>query len=59
MAKNSQKGGEFSFPGNPAVVGLSSRRPVALRPRLSNGFAFVVAIIVAADLAFCNLFLAL
>jgi len=28
--------------GNPAVLGRYALRPVALRPRLSNGFALVV-----------------
>jgi hypothetical protein len=29
--------------GNPAVLGCYALRPVALRPRLSNGFALIGA----------------
>jgi hypothetical protein len=34
--------GEWS--GNPAVLGWYALRPVALRPRLSNGFALLPAV---------------
>jgi hypothetical protein len=33
----------WEWSGNPAVLGCYALRPVALRPRLSNGFALISA----------------
>ena len=44
MAKSSARLTRYlTIPGNPAVIGLHARRPVALRPRLSTGMPLSVA----------------
>jgi hypothetical protein len=41
----------WEWSGNPAVLGCYALRPVALRPRLSNGFALIGALARSQDVS--------